>query len=99
MIELLTFRLVEGADEPAFVEADGRVQTHVAYQQPGLARRTLARGEDGRWLVLTIWHSEEQAASAQQAFEASDDVAAMMRLVEPSSVDRQQFGSVPQLSG
>ena len=64
MIENRTFRLVAGADEAAFIAADARFQTDVAYQQPGIARRTLAKAEDGEWLVVTHWWTLEQAEAA-----------------------------------
>ena len=64
MMENRTFRLVAGADEAAFVAADARFQTEVAYHQPGIARRTLARGEDGEWLVVTHWWTVEHADAA-----------------------------------
>ncbi len=61
MIEITTFRLVDGADDADFVEADKRFQQEVAYQQPGLARRTTARGEGGEWVVVTLWSTEPPA--------------------------------------
>lgn len=72
MIENRTFRLVAGADEAAFVAADARFQTEVAYQQPGIARRTLAKGEDGEWLVVTHWWTVEQAEAAPVMTELVD---------------------------
>ena len=71
MIELHAFRLVAGADEEAFVACDKRVQTDFAYQQPGLLRRTTARGSDGGWVVIHLWTSE-QAADEARARAASD---------------------------
>lgn len=64
MMENRTFRLVAGADEAAFVAADARFQTEVAYHQSGIARRTLAKGEDGEWLVVTHWWTVEHADAA-----------------------------------
>ena len=58
VIETMTFRLVEGADESAFLLVDKRLQTEFAYQQPGLVRRTTARGVDaqaGEWVVIDLW--------------------------------------------
>ena len=69
-MEIMTFSLVGGveADVAGFVAADASVQTGVAYQQPGLLRRTLASGADGRWAVVTLWSS---AADADRAFAAA----------------------------
>jgi len=64
VIEHRTFRLREGADPAAFVEADAQFTQAVAYHQPGIARRTLARAEDGEWLVETLWWSAAHAEAA-----------------------------------
>ena len=61
VIETFSFRLPTNADEAGFLAADARIQTEVAYQQPGLVRRTTARGHDGEWLVLTLWESPDAA--------------------------------------
>jgi len=63
LIEHQTFRLRAGVDEDAFVAIDARVQTEVVYQQPGLVRRTTARGADGDWLVETWWNGEPPSLS------------------------------------
>ena len=81
MIELTTFRLRAGVVDAAFLAADARMQTDVAYQRPGLLRRTTARGEDGRWLVLTLWASADdtdpaaRAAATDPEFESLVDTA------------------------
>ena len=67
MIELTTFRLREGVDEATFVVADAAAQAGFFYQQPGLVRRTTARGEDGEWLVVTLWGSATSADAAAAA--------------------------------
>jgi hypothetical protein len=64
VIEHRTFRLVDGADVAAFLAADARFTEDVAYQQPGIARRTLARAEDGEWLVETLWWTMAHAEAA-----------------------------------
>jgi len=37
------------------------MQQEFSYQQPGLLRRTTARGDDGEWLVIELWSSEDAA--------------------------------------
>jgi heme-degrading monooxygenase HmoA len=61
-----TFRLVAGADEAAFRRADARLQVEVYYGQPGLVRRTTARGSEGEWLVVTLWRSGDDAATGAE---------------------------------
>jgi heme-degrading monooxygenase HmoA len=62
IVAITTFRLVDGADESAFLAADRRVQTELVPNQPGFMRRTTARRGD-EWLVVTLWWSEEVAAA------------------------------------
>lgn len=62
-IVVTTFELAEGVTADAFAEADGRYQQDVAYQQPGLQRRTASvdGGTPGSWCVVETW---ADAASA-----------------------------------
>jgi len=83
LVEVLTFRLVAGADEEAFLAADKRVQAAVSSLE-GFVRRTTARGADGEWLVLSFWWGAfyADAAPADQGFDV---------LIDPSSVDRRRY--------
>lgn len=91
MIELTTFRLVEGAAEADLAAADRVVQTRFAHHQPGFARRTTARAEDGSWAVVTLWHSTEAADAAAAAGSADAAVCALLALVDPASVEVRRF--------
>ncbi|MGB0114808.1 MAG: hypothetical protein WBP59_16435 [Ilumatobacteraceae bacterium] len=91
MIEILTFRLVDGADERAFVDADTRVLTGFRYRQPGFLRSTTGRNDDGRWIVLVIWATPEAAEDARVAFEASDFAPEFSAFVDQATVVRDRF--------
>ena len=91
IIEVLTFRLSRGADEEAFLEADRRVQREFAYQQPGMLRRTTAKGPEGRWLVVDLWRSAADADRCD-ALWGQDPVTDEFRsLIEPNSVTAERF--------
>ena len=89
----MTFRLRAGVEVGEFLLADGRVQSEVAYQCPGLLRRTIARDGD-RWLVLQVWASEQACIDGEQAFISSASGATFMTFVESSTVSVDRFGSV-----
>jgi len=89
IIQNRTFRLVDGVDEAAFIAADARFQTEVAYHRPGMVRRTLARGDDGTWLVVTIWGSP---ADADAGTPPSDELLAM---VDRDSVRVSRYETLP----
>ncbi len=91
MIEILTFALRPGVDDERFIAVDGRVQTEFAYQQPGLARRTTGRNDQGRWLVLHVWSSDQAAEAAHQAFEVSELGAEFTSLIDSGSIRRERF--------
>lgn len=52
----------------------------MAYHQPGLRRRTTARGDNGDWLTVTLWGTDAEADAAPPSNAALDD------LVDPASV-------------
>lgn len=54
-IVVTTFELADGASVDGFMEADARYQQDVAYQTPGLLRRTTARSDDATWCVVEVW--------------------------------------------
>jgi hypothetical protein len=84
-IEVTTFRLADGVDEAAFLDADRRAQTDVYYQQPGCLRRTTARRDDGEWLVAVLWASQDAASPATPDLDA---------LVDPASVRRARYAAL-----
>ena len=81
IVEITTFRLAEGVADESFLALDRRVQTELVPNQPGFMRRTTARHGDD-WLVVTLWSSEETAASFQRAVEGDRLQADFMRAVE-----------------
>ena len=89
IVETATFRLVEGADQPAAVAAEHELQVRFANLAPGMLRRTTARSADGEWLVVTLWGSEEDAVAAERAGADDAAVAAFAELVEGDPVVRR----------
>ena len=92
VIEVATFTLAR--DEDAFLAADKQMQTDFAYQQPGCVRRTTARGDDGHWLVLTMW-VDNAAADAARAAEGDPIATDFWAHVAPQSISRQRFEPLP----
>jgi hypothetical protein len=91
VIEILRFRLPAGADEAAFLAADRRVQQEFACQQPGLLRRTTARGEDGGWIVIDLWRSAADADACDARWEHDQVAQAFMDLLDRSSVAVERY--------
>ncbi|HUP84023.1 MAG TPA: hypothetical protein VM143_00010 [Acidimicrobiales bacterium] len=91
MLELTTFRLVDGGDPDAFVAADAAAQVGFHHLQPGMMRRTTAKGEADDWLVLILWRDAEAAAAAEVAGESSMPLQEFWAHVDRSSVEVRRF--------
>lgn len=78
-IVVTTFELTPGTTTEAFAAADSRYQQDVAYQQPGMLRRTTAKADDGRWCVVGIWSSGADAVAWH-----TSDLAPLVTNVERS---------------
>ena len=98
VIETMTFRLKDDVDEAAFLAVDKRLQSDFAYQQPGLVRRTIARGHGDRereWLVLDVWWSAEVADACAQRWEDDPLAQEFMSFVDRSSVEVRRYEDLP----
>ncbi|MGI8491413.1 MAG: hypothetical protein ACR2NJ_01465 [Acidimicrobiales bacterium] len=91
MIEILTFHLRPGVEEPAFLATDKAVQADFAYQQPGLLRRTTAKGEDGNWVVIDLWSSAEAADSADQRWGTDPATARFSSMLDRGTVTSARY--------
>jgi hypothetical protein len=91
VIELLVFSLAEGADDEAFLACDKQVQTDFAYQQPGLLRRTTARGARGSWAVIDLWASAAAADACDSRWETDPLAREFMSFVDPATVRTARF--------
>jgi hypothetical protein len=98
VIETLTFRLRDGADEEAFLSVDKRLQSEFAYQQPGLVRRTIARGggaQTGEWIVVDLWWDAEAADTCAQRWDADALAQEFMSFVDRETVDVRRYEDLP----
>jgi hypothetical protein len=97
LIEITTFELAASADESAFLEADARMQQQFAHLQPGLVRRTTARGDGGetaKWLVLTFWYSAETADRAASAAAADECAQTFRALIDESTIETRRYSTL-----
>ena len=97
MIETLTFRLRDEADESAFLAVDKRLQSDFAYQQRGLVRRTTARGtgdRDSEWIVIDLWRSVEDADACARRWDDDPIAQELMAFVDASSVEVRRYSEL-----
>ncbi len=86
------FRLKEGADEAAFLEANERLQREFTYKQAELLECTTAKGTGGEWFVLHLWASVEAADGPSGA----DDpvIEAWVDFIDDSTAIMTRFESI-----
>ncbi|MGH8995696.1 MAG: hypothetical protein ACRDYB_06655 [Acidimicrobiales bacterium] len=94
MIEIMRFRLVDGASEDDFARADKSLQEDFAYQQPGLLRRTTARADDGTWVVIDLWGSAADADACETRWEGDPVAQEFMRHVDRDSVTMEHYSEL-----
>lgn len=91
VVEVGTFMVGAGVDETAVLEADRGAQSGFFYRQPGLVRRTTARGEGGEWLVVTLWRSLADAQSAAERSASDPAASTLLALADPSSLTTRRY--------
>ena len=84
-VEVVTFRLVAGADDAAFIEAARATEAPLA-GQPGFLRRRLVQAADGQWTDWVEWRDAASAHAAAEAMMAEPAFAPFMALIDGASV-------------
>ena len=85
VIEVVTFKLIEGADVNEFMATIPATNTFIKSCK-GFVRRCLSRNEDGTWLEHVEWESMEAAIAAGKAFIEDECCAAMMPFFDQGSI-------------
>jgi hypothetical protein len=91
VIEIMRFRLPPDGDEAAFLAADRRLQEEFIYQQPGLLRRTTARGEDGGWVMIALWRSSADADACEARAERDELPRGFWAMLDSSSIAVERY--------
>ncbi len=92
MIEIVTYRLRDGANPEKFKALDEQLQTEFFYQQPGIQRRTTAQSSDGTYVSITHWESAPAADAAEaKTLEANEYTRALTELLDPASIQARRY--------
>jgi hypothetical protein len=81
VIEYVTFTLVPGTDDAAFLAA-ARGTEALVRRQPGFVSRRLSRGPDGRWTDAVTWASLSDAEAAPPVVMADPDFGPFMAMID-----------------
>ena len=90
VVEVVKFRLAQGAGEPAFLAENRKAQAFVA-RQPGFVGREIARGDDGSWLVIVRWNSAAAADASFSKFVAAEEMKPFMGLLDSASMEAGRY--------
>lgn len=84
--EIVTFRLVDGADAEAFATAANGM-TPFLDSTGAVLSRTLSVDEDGLWTDYITWASMSAAKSAAAEIMQHQEAAPFMQMIDPATVD------------
>ncbi len=93
VIEIAKYKLRAGADAGTLLEAEKQIQEGVARQQPGYLGRELLQGNDGEWVLIMRWQSQEAADAWWPALMQNPAGKTLGALVEPSSMQKATYSS------
>ena len=93
---MTSFRLRDGVDYSEFASLDGRLQTEVAYQQPGILRRTTAHNPEGEWIVVAVWQDGDSYERALAAVRTDPTTSDWWNAVVPESFLHKSFHTLDE---
>ena len=85
VIESVTFKLNEGVDHSAFLDAAKDMGTWVR-AQPGFIRRRLSHAEDGTWIEHIEWKDMDAAKAAAAGIGKEPGNAEFLKAIDGPSV-------------
>jgi len=93
VVETATFALAPGVADDDFLVADRAVQTELVPTRHGFVRRTTAR-RDGRWLVVTLWATDEDAEDFERASGGDPVRARFESLIDLDTLERARYDTL-----
>jgi len=85
VLEIVTFRLGDGATNRAFLDA-AKATAAPLQAQPGFISRNLTRSEDGTWTDHVLWSSMGAALAGAEAMMAEPAFGPFMSLIDAPTV-------------
>lgn len=80
--EVITVRLQEGSDADAFVSVNQALEESYIVKQPGFIAREVGVTEDGEWVIVVHWETEEDSAASIAKFESAPGVGEFMSFLD-----------------
>ncbi|GAC33149.1 hypothetical protein GPLA_2244 [Paraglaciecola polaris LMG 21857] len=91
VIEIATFKLKDGVSYQQFAPLDKAVETEHVVKQPGFISREAAKGQNGEWLVVVHWESEEAAEASMKSFMNVKAAGDFMSHIDASTMNMKNY--------
>jgi heme-degrading monooxygenase HmoA len=92
-VEIVFFRLVEGASDQAFLATAATVD-HWLRRTDGFQRRVLHGDTDGNWVDVVYWDSKEKALAAAEAIMQTPEGQAFGGMINPDTIFMYHMSAV-----
>lgn len=94
-LELVNYRLNDGADPEAFLAINRRVGQEFTSTQPGFLHREIGQSDDGTWLIAVFWKTAEDASNSIGNIDTiPDTVKTYMSMIDRDTLTRSIFDIV-----
>ena len=91
VVEIVTFKLMEGVSVEAFRPLDEAVELQHVAKQPGFISRESAAGDEGDWLVIVHWRSATDADASMARFMSEPAAEQFMSKIDASSMSMKRY--------
>ena len=89
IIEVARYKLREGANEQALIQAEKEIQQGVGRHYAGNLGRELSRGENGEFVLIMRWESQTAADGWNAALFQDPAGRTLGGLVDPTSMRKE----------
>jgi hypothetical protein len=94
-IELVNYRLNDGADPDEFLAINRVVGAEFTSAQPGFIKREIGRSDDGTWLIAVTWQTADDARNSIGNIDTiPDTVKTYMGMINRDTLTRSIFDIV-----
>lgn len=94
VIEIVKFKINEAVSFDQFASLDQAVERQHVSQQPGFVARQAAKGENGEWMVVVYWTSEETADASMASFTDAPAAAEFMAHLDAETMSLTRYTMV-----
>ena len=90
-VEVIHFRMREGANEEEFIREDERVGREYTPYQPGFISRESAKNDEGDWVVIVHWESAEDAEASMEKFPNDPTALRFIALMDSDTFSMKRY--------